>query len=64
LLEGSVVAGILLWAADCDQKRNLERNLGRGERKEKIKEKGKIEKEKNKRKEKKKKIKTCADVAY
>jgi hypothetical protein len=55
LLEGSVVAGILLWVADCAQKRNLERNLGRGERKEKIKEKGKIEKEKNKRKKKKKK---------
>jgi hypothetical protein len=44
LLEGSVVAGILLWAADCDQKRNLERNLGRGERNEKLKEKGKIKK--------------------
>ena len=52
------MASILLWAADCDQKRNLGRNKNRGERKEKIKEKGKIEKEK------KIKIKTCADVAY
>jgi hypothetical protein len=50
LLDGSVVASILLWAADCDQKRNLGRNKNRGERKEKIKEKGKIEKEKKKNK--------------
>jgi hypothetical protein len=52
LLEGSVVAGILLWAADCDQKRNLGRNKNRGERKEKIKEKGRKEKEKKSEKRK------------